>query len=195
MGGANVTAEFLPMRLWSSVSIPSDNRSWLTKCWPWRGDVAGRGKTGRLRVSGLSVSPHKFAYILYHGLNVEECAELFVVQTCGNALCCNPKHLVKDDQCAGAIQHRQLLKHNEVRKQAARAAEEAPPVGRPSLPHDLAERIARDWVRACMSRREVIETFGIEAYQLDDLKKRMAAGEFRLAQWQSRGLQQSSGVM
>jgi len=191
MSCVTVTAEFLPMRLWSSVSIPTDNTSWLTKCWPWRGAVPLNRKTGKLQYGRKAFAPHKLAYIMFHGLKVEECAELVVAQSCGNSLCCNPKHLVSDDKSASARQYKALLIMNEARKQAS---ETAPTVPRPALPHDLAERIAREWVRACMSRREVIEMFGIEAWQLDDLKKRMAAGEFQMARWPSQGLQQASGV-
>jgi len=189
MSCVTVTAEFLPMRLWNSVSIP-DHKNWRAKCWPWQGEIAARRKTGKFRVGRMAFAPHKLAYIVYHGLNVEECAELFVVQTCGNRLCCNPTHLSKDGESPAAHRFRTLLIRNEARKQAAMAI----PAVRQALPHELAERIARDWVRACMSRREVIETFGVEAWQLDDLKKRMNAGEFRMERWSSQGLQQASGA-
>ena len=190
MACPTVTAEYLPLRLWSSVSIPTGSTNWLGKCWPWRGLVCPRRRTGKFRMGGRSVAPHKLAYIVFHGLNVDECAEMFVVQTCGNTLCCNPRHLALDDQCGAARSYRGTARTNEAKKQAAIAV----PAARQFLPHEVAERIAKDWVRACMSRREVIETFGVEPWQVDDLKKRMAAGEFKLAKWQSHGLQQASGV-
>jgi HNH endonuclease len=60
-----------------------------TSCWVWQAGTDSNG-AGKFTLDGQKVIAHRLAYELY----VNEIPDGYIVrQTCGNRLCCNPKHL------------------------------------------------------------------------------------------------------
>jgi hypothetical protein len=60
-----------------------------TGCWVWQASTDSNG-AGSFKLDGHMVVAHRLAYELYAG----EIPDGYIVrQTCGNRLCCNPKHL------------------------------------------------------------------------------------------------------
>lgn len=78
-------------RFWARVDRAGE-------CWVWRGVVNPKGR-GVVSIAGptvdgarerTSMPAHRLAWILSRG---RDPGAADVVQTCGNALCCRPKHL------------------------------------------------------------------------------------------------------
>lgn len=72
---------------WNLVDIKGEDN-----CWTWKGSVTGRKQNsyGRFRFNRKIVKSHRLSYELMYG-NIPE--DLFVLHSCDNKLCCNPKHL------------------------------------------------------------------------------------------------------
>jgi hypothetical protein len=60
-------------------------------CQKWTGAVDGGGY-GSFWFQGRAVQAHRFAYVLEYGPTL---GRLWVVQTCGERLCCNLRHLIE----------------------------------------------------------------------------------------------------
>jgi len=75
----------VPTRFWSKVDIKKEN-----DCWNYIGDK--KDATCNLFVSGNGklVSAYRMAYILVNGIIK---SDITIIHSCGNILCCNPKHL------------------------------------------------------------------------------------------------------
>lgn len=73
--------------LWSKVTIPEAPRH-EDLCWNWRGSTA-KGY-GQIKAEGRVMRAHRLAFELVKG---EVPEGLFVLHSCDNPLCCNPKHL------------------------------------------------------------------------------------------------------
>lgn len=61
----------------------------IDECWLWAG-TRERVGYGQFWHEGRNIKAHRFAWVLVHG---EPPRFHWVVQTCGNRLCVNPKHL------------------------------------------------------------------------------------------------------
>jgi hypothetical protein len=64
------------------------------QCWPWLGGRAGKGAgrySWRTPGGGASVYAGRFAYVLARG---PLSPDLEVIHRCGNAVCCNPSHML-----------------------------------------------------------------------------------------------------
>lgn len=61
-----------------------------TQCWNWTGGVTGRGY-GQLWFGTRTYRVHRLSYELFRGPII---ASYEIHHLCGNAICCNPTHLV-----------------------------------------------------------------------------------------------------
>lgn len=79
----------LSKRLWDRVSVTQNPG----ECWEWAGSVNKKTGYGQISESGdkrKMLLVHRVAYILTYG---EIPNGLFVLHSCDNKKCCNPKHL------------------------------------------------------------------------------------------------------
>lgn len=74
----------LSERFWSKVSKKEEN-----ECWEWNGTKHISGY-GILRVNGKNEYSHRIGYQIMIGTISKN---LFVLHSCDNPSCCNPKHL------------------------------------------------------------------------------------------------------
>lgn len=72
---------------WSRIDNPNDPDA----CWPWK-ESTTQGY-GHLTWRGKSDYAHRVAYELTSGQKAPKGRTLHVAHTCGNLLCCNPRHL------------------------------------------------------------------------------------------------------
>lgn len=77
-------------RFWSKVAVKGDD-----DCWEWQGSRAGRKGWdegyGRFRINTVTVYAHIMSWQMSHGR--ERPKHLFVMHSCDNPPCVNPKHL------------------------------------------------------------------------------------------------------
>ena len=77
-------------RFISKIDIRSDN-----ECWFWKAGKFSNGY-GQFRLYNHKVKAHRVAYFIRNGklpLYNSKRQELFVLHTCDEPACCNPKHL------------------------------------------------------------------------------------------------------
>lgn len=73
-----------PERLTSRLKVDA-----ATGCLEWQGHTSGQ--YGRIRVDGVRVQAHRYAYELLTGRQIPD--GLVIDHLCRNKLCCNPAHL------------------------------------------------------------------------------------------------------
>lgn len=121
----------------TKFDLPIDKRFWNKvdkkdedECWNWLSSKNEEGY-GQFKYDDKMIKSHRFAYILCHGKISDN---MFVLHSCDNPSCCNPKHLYlgsqkdnmedmvnKGRQCklTGENHGRAILKNvevNEIRK-------------------------------------------------------------------------------
>lgn len=74
---------------WKNVNILSDE-----ECWEWSSYIHKSTGYGEIRWNGRQYVAHRLAYLLSGG-EIDDKA--WIKRTCGNILCCNPKHLYSKD--------------------------------------------------------------------------------------------------
>ena len=80
-------------RFWSRVQMKGEN-----ECWEWNGCIGKNdiGVFSAFSATNRSIKAHKAAYIISHNKEVPE--GMYVLQSCRNRICCNPKHLYLSDK-------------------------------------------------------------------------------------------------
>ena len=87
-----------PERLWSLVDKKGDD-----VCWPWKGYLGGGGY-GRVQIGNKSYYAHRVIFDLANPNTITLSAPIdkreagFLMHSCDNPVCCNPKHLKVSDQ-------------------------------------------------------------------------------------------------
>lgn len=71
-------------RFWDKVNVRSEN-----SCWEWGAGRSGDGY-GAIEVNGSPMGAHRLAYELGNGPIPPG---MWVLHSCDNPVCCNPKHL------------------------------------------------------------------------------------------------------
>ena len=93
--------------LWSKVDKCGED-----ECWNWLG-VINTGGYGRTEIKGKSYYAHRVIYDLAHPNTITLAAPKnkvgmgFLMHTCDNPKCCNPKHLIVADQKANMQDRKQ----------------------------------------------------------------------------------------
>lgn len=79
-------------------------------CWVWKQSTSGDRRYGRIRVNGVLLQAHRYAYTLAYG----ELPEGSVVHhRCSEPLCINPEHLqctLWNDNLAEMVHRQDLLR-------------------------------------------------------------------------------------
>jgi hypothetical protein len=131
-------------RFWRKV-----DRTRVDGCWPWNGAVFRlRGAPrGQARINGTLFYASRVAYFVATGVDP---GERLVCHTCDNPLCVNPNHLF-------------LGSHNDNIADMVRKGRGSGPFGRgeASNSHKLTDEMVRAIRRACGTRREIAERFGV----------------------------------
>ena len=89
-----------PEVLWSKV-----DKKGLDECWEWKG-TKNTGGYGRTQINGMSYYAHRVIFNLANPNTItlagpkNRKAFGFLMHTCDNPPCCNPKHLIVADQKA-----------------------------------------------------------------------------------------------
>ena len=82
-----------PNVLWSKVDVKGED-----ECWPWKGFINHDGY-GRTWIDGYGYYAHRVIFDLANPNTITRSAPKstdefgFVLHTCDNPICCNPKHL------------------------------------------------------------------------------------------------------
>jgi len=103
-------------------------------CWEWLASVNCRSGYGQVRLRG-GERAHRISFLIEHGYLPE-----FVLHTCDNKTCVNPKHLYDGTSSQNAIDRIQRGPHN-TRKLTSDAVQEIRYLLAIDLPHvSIAER-------------------------------------------------------
>lgn len=78
---------YLAPRLWEQVDRDGKGDD---DCWLWTGMVDKRG-FGKMKVNGEKMSVHRVAFLISNDRGIAPYRR--IQHTCGNKLCCNPRHL------------------------------------------------------------------------------------------------------
>lgn len=151
-------------RFWSKVDRRSD-----TECWPWKAGLhsAGYGAFAvRMTGGGFTTKPaHQIAARLAHGPSEGR----YVLHSCDNRVCCNPRHL------------RYGTQHDNVRDAMARNRHvpPPPPKGNPNPPrgeavwnHSLTEQKVREIWSLHLSGKtisQIAEAVGAAKHSVHDV--------------------------
>jgi len=93
-------------RFWSKVDVRGES-----ECWEWQASKGSHGY-GQISFKGVMVEAHRIAWTISNGEPVPD--GRWVLHTCGNLLCVNPKHLRLGDSRYNASEEmgKERARHN-----------------------------------------------------------------------------------
>ena len=145
------------LRFWEKVRI-----GWPDDCWEWQGGTNGVNGDigyGKFRAAGIGklVSAHRYALLATHGRLDDE---RFVLHSCDNKLCCNPRHLRLGTQADNVADMHARGRNGQPKGETHSNAKL----------NDDAVREIRRLLAGGVRQREIAAAYGVAPQQISEIK-------------------------